>query len=59
MQIPDQIEREVVIDAPVERVWALITAAEHVGAWFSEAGAGISQAIGVGGRQPAHLVDLV
>jgi len=39
MQIPDQIEREVLIDAPIERVWALITEAEHVGAWFSEAGA--------------------
>jgi uncharacterized protein YndB with AHSA1/START domain len=41
MQIPDQIEREVVIDAPIERVWALITDAEHVGTWFSEAGAEI------------------
>src|SRR5688500_6865244 len=41
MQVPDQIEREVVIEAPVERVWALITEAEHVGAWFSEAGAEI------------------
>jgi uncharacterized protein YndB with AHSA1/START domain len=41
MQTPDQIEREVVIDAPVERVWALITEAEHLGRWFSEAGAEI------------------
>jgi uncharacterized protein YndB with AHSA1/START domain len=39
MQIPDQIEREVVIDAPVQRVWALITEAEHLGTWFGDAGA--------------------
>jgi uncharacterized protein YndB with AHSA1/START domain len=37
----DKIEREVVIDAPVERVWALITQAEHLGAWFGDAGAEI------------------
>jgi uncharacterized protein YndB with AHSA1/START domain len=41
MQIPDQIEREVVIDAPVDRVWALITEPEHVGTWFADAGAEI------------------
>lgn len=39
--VPDQIERETVIDAPVERVWALITDAEHVGRWFGDAGAEI------------------
>ena len=37
----DRIEREVVIDAPVERVWALVTEAEHLGAWFGDAGAEI------------------
>ena len=41
MQVPDQIEREVVIEAPIERVWALITEPEHVGAWFADAGAEI------------------
>jgi uncharacterized protein YndB with AHSA1/START domain len=41
MQVPDQIEREVVIDAPIERVWALITEAEHIGAWFGDSGADI------------------
>jgi uncharacterized protein YndB with AHSA1/START domain len=41
MQVPDQIEREVVIDAPIERVWALITEAEHFGAWFADSGADI------------------
>ena len=37
--VPDQIERETVINAPVERVWALITEAEHLGRWFGDAGA--------------------
>jgi uncharacterized protein YndB with AHSA1/START domain len=35
----DVIERETFIEAPVERVWALITEAEHVGTWFGDAGA--------------------
>ena len=35
----DQIEREVRIAAPVERVWALVTEAEHLGTWFGDAGA--------------------
>jgi uncharacterized protein YndB with AHSA1/START domain len=37
----DQIERETVIAAPVERVWALLTEAEHLGRWFGDAGAEI------------------
>jgi uncharacterized protein YndB with AHSA1/START domain len=41
MEIPNQIEREVLIDAPVDRVWTLITEPEHVGAWFSDAAAEI------------------
>ena len=39
--VPDQIERETVIEAPVERVWELLTEAEHVGRWFGDAGATI------------------
>jgi uncharacterized protein YndB with AHSA1/START domain len=39
--VPDTIERETVIDAPVERVWTLITDAEHIGRWFGDAGAEI------------------
>ena len=39
--VQDQIERETVINAPVERVWALITEAEHLGRWFGDAGAEI------------------
>ena len=35
----DSIEREVVIGAPVARVWELVTEAEHLGRWFGDAGA--------------------
>jgi uncharacterized protein YndB with AHSA1/START domain len=38
---PDQIERETIIAAPVERVWSLLTEADHIGAWFGDAGAEI------------------
>lgn len=37
--VPEQIEREVVIAAPVEQVWTVLTEAEHIGAWFGDAGA--------------------
>ena len=28
--VPEQIAHEIVIDAPVDRVWAIITEAEHI-----------------------------
>jgi uncharacterized protein YndB with AHSA1/START domain len=34
--VPEQVEREVVIDAPVEVVWETITQAEHVSRWFGD-----------------------
>lgn len=37
----DRIERETFIEAPVERVWEVVTEAEHVGRWFGDAGATI------------------
>jgi uncharacterized protein YndB with AHSA1/START domain len=37
----ERIERDVLIAAPVERVWELITRAEHLGRWFGDAGAEI------------------
>jgi len=37
----DRIERETVIDAPVEGVWEILTEAEHLGRWFGDAGAEI------------------
>jgi uncharacterized protein YndB with AHSA1/START domain len=39
--VPDRIEREVVIAAPVERVWAALTEAEQIGAWFADGGADV------------------
>ena len=39
--VADHIERETVIHAPIERVWELITEAEHLGRWFGDAGAEI------------------
>ncbi|ANW17924.1 SRPBCC family protein [Streptomyces clavuligerus] len=36
MSTPDRIEKEIVIAAPPERVWAVLTEPEHVGAWFGQ-----------------------
>jgi uncharacterized protein YndB with AHSA1/START domain len=38
---PDRIEREITIAAPVQRVWSVLTEAEHIGGWFADAGAEI------------------
>jgi uncharacterized protein YndB with AHSA1/START domain len=51
----DAIEREITIDAPVERVWELITTAEHVGRWFGDAGAEID--LRPGGALSVHWQD--
>jgi uncharacterized protein YndB with AHSA1/START domain len=34
--VQDRIEREIDIAAPPERVWQIITQAEHLGNWFGE-----------------------
>jgi uncharacterized protein YndB with AHSA1/START domain len=34
--VPDRVEREILIDAPVEVVWAVITDPAHVSGWFGE-----------------------
>lgn len=39
--VPEQIEREVMVAAPIERVWSVVTQPEHVGSWFGDAGAEI------------------
>jgi uncharacterized protein YndB with AHSA1/START domain len=39
--IPDRIEREILIDAPPDVVWTIVTEAEHVGTWFSDSSAEI------------------
>jgi uncharacterized protein YndB with AHSA1/START domain len=33
---PDRIEREILIEAPVDVVWAVVTEPEHIGGWFSD-----------------------
>jgi uncharacterized protein YndB with AHSA1/START domain len=38
----DRIEREIIIAAPVERVWAVLTEAENVAQWF---GSGVPAAL--------------
>jgi len=32
----DRIEREIVINAPQDRVWAVLTEADHVAGWFGD-----------------------
>lgn len=39
--IPDQIEREMIVSAPIERVWEILTQPEHVQRWFALDGASI------------------
>jgi uncharacterized protein YndB with AHSA1/START domain len=34
--VPERIEREISIDAPLEVVWAVITEPEHVSGWFGD-----------------------
>jgi uncharacterized protein YndB with AHSA1/START domain len=34
--IPDRISREIVIEAPPERVWAILTEPVHLAQWFSD-----------------------
>jgi uncharacterized protein YndB with AHSA1/START domain len=35
----DSIERTILIAAPIERVWNIVTTPEHMGRWFGDAGA--------------------
>jgi uncharacterized protein YndB with AHSA1/START domain len=34
--VPERIKREIVIDAPIELVWAVITEPEHINGWFGD-----------------------
>ena len=34
MEVPDSIEREVILPVPPARVWAALTEADQLGAWF-------------------------
>jgi uncharacterized protein YndB with AHSA1/START domain len=35
--VPERLEREIFIEAPLEVVWAVVTEPEHVSGWFSDA----------------------
>ncbi|HMD56477.1 MAG TPA: SRPBCC family protein [Solirubrobacteraceae bacterium] len=37
--VPDRIEREVLINAPVEIVWSIVSEPEHVARWLSDSAA--------------------
>src|SRR5262245_25992025 len=41
MDVPDHIEQEVFIAAPVSRVWALLTEPEHIAVWYAFGGADV------------------
>jgi uncharacterized protein YndB with AHSA1/START domain len=36
MAVPERIEHEVLVEAPVDRVWTVITEPEHIRAWFGD-----------------------
>ncbi len=35
--VPDRIERDILVDAPIEVVWSVLTELEHISAWFTDA----------------------
>ena len=34
--VPDSVEREVQINAPIEVVWSIVTEPRHIGSWLSD-----------------------
>lgn len=34
--VPERVEREILVDAPLAVVWAVITEPEHISGWFSD-----------------------
>jgi uncharacterized protein YndB with AHSA1/START domain len=34
--VPDKVEREVQINAPIEVVWSIVTEPKHIAGWFSD-----------------------
>jgi uncharacterized protein YndB with AHSA1/START domain len=52
--VPQRIEREIVIDAPVEVVWSVVTEPEHVSGWFSDSA---DLDLRPGGRAVLHWND--
>ena len=52
--VPQWIEREIVIDAPVEVVWSVVTEPEHISRWFSDSA---DLDLRPGGRAVLHWND--
>ena len=44
--LTDSIQRDIVIDAPPDRVWAAVTEARHLADWFADDGAEVEGEIG-------------
>jgi uncharacterized protein YndB with AHSA1/START domain len=49
--VPERIEREIVIHAPVDVVWAVVTKPEHISGWFSDS---VELDLKPGGRAVFH-----
>jgi uncharacterized protein YndB with AHSA1/START domain len=49
--VPQRIEREILIHAPVDVVWAVVTEPEHVSRWFSDS---VDLDLRPGGRAVLH-----
>jgi uncharacterized protein YndB with AHSA1/START domain len=49
--VPQRIEREILIDAPMEVVWAVVTEPEHISGWFSDS---VDLDLRPGGRAVLH-----
>ena len=49
--VPERIEREILIHAPVDVVWAVVTEPEHISGWFSDA---VELELHPGGRAELH-----
>src|ERR1700716_2363444 len=52
--VPERIEREIVIDAPLEVVWSVVTEPEHISGWFSDSA---ELDLRPGGRAVLHWND--
>ena len=52
--VPQRIEREIVIDAPIEVVWSAVTEPEHISGWFSDSA---DVDLRPGGRAVLHWND--
>jgi uncharacterized protein YndB with AHSA1/START domain len=49
--VPQRIEREILIDAPIDVVWAVVTEPEHISGWFSDS---VELDLRAGGKAVLH-----